>query len=150
MEYILEHLPQTFIVIGLILLTIEVAVLGFSTFVLFFVGVGAIAAGVLMTLGAVPATVLNSLLATAIISIVVAIVSWKPLKAMQNKVEVSHVTNDMIGHEFVLSDDLTVGQTVIYRYSGIDWKVQSSQSMVIGARVKIVAIDVGLMTVEPV
>ena len=150
MEYILSHLSQSFIVLGLILLAIEVLVFGFSTFVLFFIGVGAIASGVLMMMGLVPETVLNSVLATAIISIVVALVSWKPMKSIQNKVEVSHVDNDMIGHRFLLSDDLPVGKTVTHRYSGIDWQVKAKTELAMGTEVEITNIEVGILTVSRV
>lgn len=150
MEYIFAHLPQSFIVLGLILLAIELLVLGFSTFVLFFIGLGLVASGVLMMMGLIPETILNSLLATAIISTVVAILGWKPMKNIQNKVEDSHVDNDMIGHRFLLTEDLSSGQTVTYRYSGIDWQVRAKEPLVIGTEVKIVEIEVGLISVERV
>tara|TARA_R110001583_G_scaffold8007_2_gene39128 strand:+ start:7068 stop:7523 length:456 start_codon:yes stop_codon:yes gene_type:complete len=150
MEYIFSHLAQTLIVVGLILLAIEVLVLGFSTFVLFFIGIGTIITGILMLFGLLPATWLNSLLATAIISTIVALVSWQPLKRMQNKVESKQINNDMIGHHFVLSTDLLVGKTVIHRYSGIDWQVKAKQPLTAGTEVKIIAMEVGILTVEPV
>ena len=70
MEYILSHLPQTLIVVGLILLAIEVMVLGFSTFVLFFIGLGTIMTGALMAVGLLPETLLMALLAFLLASIV--------------------------------------------------------------------------------
>ncbi|PKH03293.1 activity regulator of membrane protease YbbK [Psychromonas sp. MB-3u-54] len=150
MEYFLAHLGQSFIVLGLILLAVEVLVLGFSTFVLFFIGVGAIATGALMALGVIPETFLNSLLVTAIISTVVALISWKPMKKMQNKVESKHVNNDMIGHQFVLTEELLVGKTVTHRYSGISWQVKAKQPLSAGTEVKIIEVEVGLLTVARV
>jgi len=150
MEYFLAHLAQSFIVLGLVLLAIEVLVLGFSTFVLFFIGIGAIATGALMALGVIPETFLNSLLVTAIISTAVALISWKPMKNMQNKVESKHVKNDMIGHQFVLTEDLLVGQRVTHRYSGINWQVKAKEQLSAGTEVKIIAVEVGLLTVARV
>ncbi|MEH6452103.1 MAG: NfeD family protein [Psychromonas sp.] len=150
MEYIYTHLPQTLVVLGLILLAIEVLVLGFSTFVLFFIGIGSIATGVLMALGLIPETVLTSLLATAIISIVVTLIGWKPMKRMQNKVEISTVNNDMIGHRFILTEELLIGRTTTHRYSGIDWQVKAKQEIAAGTEVKIISMEVGLLTVERV
>jgi len=150
MEYILSNLPQTLIVLGLILLAIEVLVLGFSTFFLFFIGIGAIATGILMAMGLIPETVLDSLLATAIISTVVALVSWKPMKKIQNKVDLNPVNNDMVGHQFVLPDELLVGKTITHRYSGIDWQVKAKEPLTAGTQVRIIKIEVGLLTVEPV
>ncbi|WP_298939909.1 NfeD family protein [uncultured Psychromonas sp.] len=150
MEYILLHLPQALVVLGLILLAIEVLVLGFSTFVLFFVGLGTIITGILMALGVMPATMLNALLATAIISTIVALISWQPMKRLQNKGEVHQVSNGMIGEQFTLSEDLLVGKTINHRYSGIDWKVKANEPLSAGTEVKIKAMQVGLLTVEPV
>jgi membrane protein implicated in regulation of membrane protease activity len=150
MEYILLHLPQALVVLGLILLAIEVLVLGFSTFVLFFVGFGTIITGILMVLGVLPATMLNALLATAIISTIVALISWQPMKRLQNKGEVHQVNNGMIGEQFTLSEDLLMGKTINHRYSGIDWKVKASEPLSAGTEVKITAMQVGLLTVEQV
>lgn len=150
MEYISTHLPQTLVVIGLILLAFEVWVLGFSTFVLFFIGVGTIVSGILMALSIIPETFLSSLLATAIISTIVAVFGWKPMKRLQNKVESSSVTNDMIGHQFILADDLSHGKTSQHRYSGIDWQVRAKQPIAAGTEVKIIKMQVGILTVEKV
>ncbi|MFQ3176693.1 MAG: hypothetical protein ACI93H_001694 [Psychromonas sp.] len=150
MEYFLAHLGQSFIVLGLILLAVEVLVLGFSTFVLFFIGVGAIATGTLMALGVIPETFLNSLLVTAIISTVVALISWKPMKKMQNKVESKSINNDMIGHQFVLTEALLVGKTITHRYSGINWQVKAKLPLSAGTDVKIIVVEVGLLTVARV
>jgi len=150
MEYILTHLPQTLVVLGLIFLVIEVLVLGFSTFVLLFVGVGTIITGLLMALGFLPETLVNALLATAVISSLVALVSWKPMKRMQNNVEAHQVENGMVGETFTLEEDLLLGKTVSHRYSGIDWKVKSKQALIAGTEVKIVNMQVGVLTVEAV
>ena len=148
MEDILSHLPQILIVLGLILLAIEVLVLGFSTFVLFFIGIGTIVTGIVMSTGLLPATLLNSLLATAIISTIVAFFSWQPMKRMQSNTESNQVKNDIIGHQFVLSDDLAIGKTVTHRFSGINWQVKSKEVLLSGTNVKIVSMEVGLLTVE--
>ena len=148
MEYILLHLPQTLVVLGLILLAIEGLVLGFSTFVLLFIAIGSIITGILIALGLFPATLLNALLATAIISTLITIVSWKPMKRMQNKVETQKVDNGMIGHRFVLSEDWNLGHTIIHRYSGINWQVKAKQPLIAGTEVKITYMEVGLLTVE--
>ena len=150
MDYITTHLAQSFIVLGLILLAIEVLVLGFSTFVLFFVGIGTIVTGILMMFGLVPETVLTALLMTAIIASLIAIFSWKPMKRTQNKVDYRQVNNDMIGHQFILSDTLERGKTITHHYSGIDWKVQAAESLPSGIEVKITKMEVGLLTVTRV
>jgi len=150
MHYILSHLPQTLVVVGLIFLAIEVLVLGFSTFVLFFIGIASIVSAGLMALGLIPATGLTALLATAIIATIVAFVSWKPMKRMQNKVEVKQIDNDIIGQCFFLSEALPLGQAITHHYSGIDWQVRAKEALPIGTEVKIIKMEVGLLTVEKV
>lgn len=150
MDYIFSHLSETLIVLGLIFLAIEILVLGFSTFVLFFIGIGSIITGILMVIGLLPDTLLNSLLATAIISSLVAIVSWQPMKRMQSEVDPNQIENDMIGHQFVLSDDLLIGKTITHHYSGIDWQVKANEVLLTGTNVMIVGMEVGLLTVERV
>ena len=54
MNWISNNLSESLIMAGLALLVIEVVVLGFSSFVLFFVGLAALAAGGLMAVGVVP------------------------------------------------------------------------------------------------
>jgi len=150
MQYLLSHLPQTLVVVGLILLAIEVLVLGFSTFVLFFIGIASIITGLLMLTGLLPSTGLTALLAIAVISMFVALVSWQPMKRMQNKVELKQVDNGMVGHLFTLSEDLNIGETIIHNYSGIDWKVKAKEDLVAGTEVKIIKMEVGLLSVESV
>ena len=150
MQYLATHLTQTLIVLGLILLAIEVLVLGFSTFVLFFVGMGTIVTGILMGIGFIPETLLTSILATAIISTLIAVFSWKPMKRMQNKVEVKQINNDMIGHQFILAEELAIGHTIPHHYSGINWQVKAKESLPADTEVKIIAMEVGLLTVEQV
>ncbi|MEL0628931.1 NfeD family protein [Psychromonas aquatilis] len=150
MEYILTHFPQTLVVLGLIFLVIEVLVLGFSTFVLLFVGIGSIITGLLMALGFLPETLFSALLGTAIISALVALVSWQPMKRMQNKAESHQVDNGMVGETFILEEDLLVGKKVSHRYSGVDWQVQSKQTLIAGTEVKITRMQVGVLTVEAV
>lgn len=150
MESIFPYLPQVFIVVGLILLVIEVLILGFSTFFLFFIGIGMIASGLLMAIGLLPEVLFNAVLSTAIIATLVALVGWKPMKNMQNKVEPKHVNNDMFGHQFVLTDELTIGRTITHRYSGIDWQVKAKEPLAAGTEVRIIGIEVGILTVERV
>ena len=150
MAPISAHLSEIFIVLGLILLALEVLIFGFSTLVLFFIGTAGIATGLLMTLGLFPETLFNAVLSTAIITAFVASVGWKPMKKMQDHVKPKHVDNDMIGHKFVLTEALAIGQTVTHRYSGIDWQVNAKDSLAAGTEVKIINIEVGLLTVEQV
>ena len=72
------------------------------------------------------------------------------MKRMQNSVELKQIDNDMIGHQFVLTEDLAIGRTVTHRYSGIDWQVKAKEQLPAGTEVKIISMEVGLLTVERV
>ncbi|MDP2561228.1 NfeD family protein [Psychrobium sp. 1_MG-2023] len=148
MDYLIEHLAQSLIVIGLLLLAIEVLVLGFSTFFLLFIGVGAIITGGLIIVGIVPSELVFACFSVAVISALVAIFSWRPLKAMQSHVEVSKPTSDMIGNRFILSQQLIAGQYAAQKYSGVEWQVTATTSIDKGAEVEIVSVDVGKMVVK--
>ena len=150
MDYIAAHLAESLIIIGLILLAIEVLVLGFTTFFVFFIGVGTIATGTLMLWGIVPATWVNALWLTALLTGIVALLSWRPLQRMQQQHGSKTVDNDMIGHRFVLSAPLNSDTQVMHRYSGIDWQVKSTQSLPAGTEVRIVSMQVGILIVESV
>ena len=45
MDWVTANMAESLIIVGLLLLAIEIAVLGFSTFVLFFVGLAAVLTG---------------------------------------------------------------------------------------------------------
>ena len=66
--------------LGIALLVIEIAFLGFATFVLFFVGLAMLATGGLMTMEILPQTINNAVTAVSLISISSAVLLWKPLK----------------------------------------------------------------------
>lgn len=147
-DYLLANLAQTLIVSGLVVLGIEILILGFATFVLFYVGCGAIATGILLMLGVVPNDPLMASVSVAVLSGLIAVFTWRPLKAMQNNVEHSVPTNDMIGNRFVLEQELALGQHITVKYSGIDWQVSADNAIAQGCEVEIVEVSVGKLTVK--
>lgn len=150
MDYIFAHFAQSLVVLGLIFLAIEILVLGFSTFVLFFIGIGCIITGLLVLFAIIPSTGLAALLSIAISAALVALITWRPMKRVQNQVHAKQVDNDMIGHRFMLPADLSPGEPIDHHYSGIIWKVQARQALPKGCEVKIIHMQVGLLTVEKV
>lgn len=150
MEYIRQNLVEILLIAGLLLLVIEAVVLGFSTFFLFFIGVGAISTGLIFHFEAIEASITNSLISVGLIGAVSAVVLWQPLQKMQESPEQKNVDNDMIGHQFQLEQDLTMGNSIDYSFSGINWKVTSDQDLVAGEKVEIILITVGKMKVQRV
>lgn len=150
LEYVVSHLAESLVVAGLVLLAIEIIVLGFATFILFYIGCASIITGGLIGLDILPADVLVASTAVAILTCVVALFSWKPLKRMQNHVVSSTPPNDMIGHRFMLPQDLAKGESITMRYSGIEWVVRSDKPIMLGLEVEITKVSVGQLEVKVV
>jgi membrane protein implicated in regulation of membrane protease activity len=150
MAFFIANMAESLIVLGLILLVIEVMVLGFSTFFLFFLSIGLISSGIIFYIGVIDMTVTNVLISIALISVVSAVILYKPLLAMQNVEHKTTVKNDLIGSRFTLEESLNLRSFINHQYSGINWKVTSDQQLSIGDEVEIIEISVGKMKVRAV
>lgn len=150
MDYITDNLAQSLIILGLVLLAIEVLVLGFSTFVLFFVGIASIITGILIGINVLDHNVVDASLSVGVLSAIIAAVSWKPFKMMQNNVGSTEVTNDMIGNKFTLPEEVAPGHSITCHYSGIDWQVSSDDKIMLGFEVEITHVSVGKLRVKKV
>jgi inner membrane protein len=148
MEWVTNHLTESMLIIGFALLAIEIVVLGFSTFVLFFVGLAAVVSGLLVYLGLIPDTLLSASLSVAIITVLAAILLWKPLKNLQKNVDNTKAKNDLVGHHFILSEAVSPTQNPLYRYSGINWKLISTVPLTSGTKVEVTEVDVGVFYVQ--
>lgn len=150
MSLFTEHLAETLIVIGLILLAVEILVLGFSTFVLFFLGLAALVTGGLMYISLVPATLFGAMGSMAVLTALLAVLLWKPLKRIQADTAPKEVTSDLIGHRFYLPEALLPGESITYRYSGINWNVRSQEPAAAKQEVEVIKVSVGELQVRPV
>ena len=148
MNWINDNLSESLIIVGLALLVIEVVVLGFSTFVLFFVGLAAVVAGGLMAVGVVPYSMLSALSSLGVLTALLALLLWRPLKSMQGKVESKKVTSDLVGHSFILNEAVSMTKNPKYRYSGIEWSLSSEQELSPGTLVEVTAVTVGTFIVQ--
>ncbi len=148
MNWINDNLSESLIIVGLALLVIEVVVLGFSTFVLFFVGLAAVVAGGLMAVGVVPYSMLSALSSLGVLTALLALLLWRPLKSMQGKVESKKVTSDLVGHSFILNEAVSMTKNPTYRYSGIEWSLSSEQELSAGTLVEVTGVAVGAFVVR--
>ena len=148
MNWISNNLSESLIMAGLALLVLEVVVLGFSTFVLFFVGLAAVVAGGLMTVGIVPDSMLSALSSVGALTALLAIFLWRPLKSMQGNVESKKVTSDLVGHSFILNEAVSMTKNPAYRYSGIDWNLSSERELLAGTLVEVTEVSVGKFIVQ--
>lgn len=148
MNWMSNNLSEILIMAGLALLAIEVMVLGFSTFVLFFVGLAAVVAGGLMTFGILPESMLSALSSVGVLTALLAILLWRPLKSMQGNVERKKVTSDLVGHSFILEEAVSMTKNPAYSYSGIQWKLSSEQELSAGTLVEVTGVAVGKFIVQ--
>ncbi|MDG0996692.1 MAG: NfeD family protein [Gammaproteobacteria bacterium] len=148
MNWISNNLSESLIMAGLALLVIEVVILGFSTFVLFFVGLAALIAGGLMAVGVVPNSMLSALSSVGVLTAILAVLLWRPLKYMQANVETKKVTSDLVGHSFILNEAVSMTKNPAYRYSGIDWNLSSEEELLAGTLVEVTTVAVGKFIVQ--
>ena len=148
MELIQQNIAESLVVLGIILLAIEIAILGFATFILFFIGLSLIISGGLIWFDILPSTLASILLSNAILTAILAGALWQPLKRMQESTDDKKVATDFDGLEFVLDADIDEQKTTTYAYSGISWQVKSTMFIRANTKVKVVKADVGTFWVE--
>jgi membrane protein implicated in regulation of membrane protease activity len=148
MDWVSNNLAESLIIVGLALLVVEVVVLGFSTFVLFFVGLATVITGGLMSTAILPDSMLAALSSIGVLTALLAILLWRPLKSMQNNVERKKVTSDLVGHSFILNDAVSMSSNPVYRYSGIDWQLSSEQVLSAGTLVEVTGVAVGKFIIQ--
>lgn len=143
MSWIAENLAETLFIVGLIILIIEVTVLSFSTIILFMLGAATIITSVTMYVGIINPDILDATLLIGVLTGVLAVILWKPFKQLQNAKDDKAVTSDLVGFTFILAEDVTAGADVKYKYSGIDWRLVSTQTIAAQTKVKVIAVNVG-------
>jgi len=148
MDWAINNLAESLLILGILLLVIEVAVLGFSTFVLFFVGCAALVTAGLLYLGIIPDTWLSAMFSTGVLTGLSAVLLWKFLKNMQTQVETTKVKGDLVGHSFILVEDVAPELTPEYHYSGINWKLKANENLLAGTQVEVTQVDVGVFHIK--
>lgn len=149
-DFPLVYLPEIFFALGIILFLIEIIFLGFSTFVLFFLGIGCVTTSFLLFLGTIPLAVDKALLATSLISICSAVVLWRFLKQLTEEKNETRVDEGFVNHEFILSEAISRESPGSYRYSSVTWQVVPYRDDVLeaGVKVEVVSVDVGRFFVQ--
>ncbi|WP_221797449.1 NfeD family protein [Oceanobacter mangrovi] len=150
MELLQTHMPQGLIVLGILALIVEVALLGFSSIVLFFAGISLCISGGLMLLGLLPETLAAALWSNALLTGLLALVLWKPFRKLQKSQVPQKLDSDFARDSFVISVDVDLNGQATHKYSGIVWKLKSEQPIKAGTRVRVERTDVGVMWVTPV
>ncbi len=150
MNWFAENMAESLVVLGLALLVIEILILGFATFILLFVGIAAIVTGGLIYMAVIPDTLLAAFMSMAICTALSALLLWKPLKNMQQDVDPTEASNDLVGHRFTLSEAVSEHQNPEYKFSGIMWKLKADADIAAGTDVEVVHTDVGELKIRAV
>ncbi|HCH01602.1 MAG TPA: activity regulator of membrane protease YbbK [Vibrio sp.] len=151
MDWIVSYLPQVLMAVGVIALIVEVVVLGFATFIFFFIGLSLVISGFCMYMGWIDATIHYAIWTNIILTIVFAAVLWRPFKQLQNRQTKQNYQSDFAQQTFVLKGNVDANtDDVTHAYSGIQWKVRSEQPLMEGQKVKVVKMEVGIMWVEAI
>ena len=126
-QWVSDNLAPFLIFLGIALLAIEILVLGLSVFILLFIGSASILTGLLIYLSLLPANTVTALVAIALLTAVLAVLLWQPMKKLQAKVDNKPVKGDFIGHRFVLEQGISPHAPGFHRFSGVQWMVHSTQ-----------------------
>lgn len=151
-NYFSEHQAHLFYLIAGISFIIELTVLGMSG-PLLFIAIASVITGVLIQFGFLE-TLEGQFLTLGLLTAIVALVLWKPMKRFQNTSDGMDNSSDMIGKKVPASCDITPEQGKI-RYSGIDWNaklISNSHIDVIPAKsfCVICQVEGNVMIVKPV
>ena len=104
---------------------LELSLLGLSGPLLFF-AIASLVTALLISVGLISGWEVE-ILVVGVLTVVIALLLWKPLKKFQNSGGGADTSSDMIGREVKVSKDITAEEGAI-RYSGIDWQARLDAS----------------------
>lgn len=152
MEWFGDHLIETFFIIGVVLLVIEILVLGLSTLVLLLGGLAALATSAMMWTGLLPETFMHAMSTVGVLTLTLSIILWRPFLRLQQKVDVTPAQNDIVGHGFTLEHDIISTSAMdlkpTYLFSGVSWRLDAGQDIKKGRFVVVEQTEVGLLRVK--
>lgn len=150
-SYFLENHDHLFYLIAGVSFIAELSLIGFGGPLLFF-AIASLLTGMLVSLGVISGWEIE-VLVVGILTCLMALVLWKPLKNFQNSGGGSDTSSDMIGRQVMTSHIVTINDGRI-RFSGIDWNARLSPDCTVtsihaGAACIISAVDGNIMIVKP-
>lgn len=148
MSWLAENLSNVLIAAGIGALIVDMVFFGFGTFILIFLGGSLLISGLAMLVGILPSTMDAALWSNAILTAILGVVLWKPLRRIQNKNGSKQITNDFASDPFVLKQDVDIQGLTEHMYSGVRWKLRSHQPISQGTLVEVVKVEVGSLWVK--
>jgi membrane protein implicated in regulation of membrane protease activity len=148
-DYFVQNPAHLFYTITGLCLVLELGVLGMSG-PLLFVALGSLLTALLISLGIIHGWQM-AILSLGLLTAVSALLLWKPFKRFQNAAVPLDTSSDMIGRVLPVAQTVTRDQGAV-SYSGIEWQARldkTTDSVVVGNRVRVVAVDGSLLLVVP-
>ena len=152
MAQLLEHHQFIWYALAGISLVLELGIMGLSG-PLFFFAIASAITGLLVGLGIIDGWAIE-VLTVGILSALITLIMWKPLKKLQNSRSKTDESSDMIGLQVTVVDEINHSGGSI-RYSGLNWNARLAEEAnveVIGStQVCVIAAITGTtMLVKPV
>lgn len=145
----MHELTLVFLGGGLICLAIALFVGSGLLEVLIAGGIASMLTAAAMHFGLLSTDINHALALDAGLSIILAILLWKPIRATIKAPAEPTSSSDLIGTELFLGKDFTPDNPLV-EYSGIQWNVRSDdQQLNPGDRVRVVRAEVGTLWVIP-
>tara|TARA_S200000501_G_scaffold258442_1_gene242169 strand:- start:903 stop:1352 length:450 start_codon:yes stop_codon:yes gene_type:complete len=136
--------------LGVLCFIVEALAFGFSLVVLASFGLSLIVTGLLMNFGFISSSMGVSFSVIGILTILITAVLWVPLKKLGQTTRHEAVASDLVGHRFRIDTDLTIGENLAHRYSGVDWMAKGITHIEAGSMVEVKQVEVGVLWVAKV
>ena len=124
-ELINAHHDRFFYVLAVTSFILELGLLGLSGPLLFF-AIASLGTALLISVGLISGWEAE-ILVVGVLTVLIALLLWRPLKKFQNSGGGADTSSDMIGRVVAVSKDITAEEGAI-RYSGIDWQARVDRS----------------------
>ncbi|MDK2778381.1 MAG: NfeD family protein [Pseudomonadota bacterium] len=149
MDILLHKLPETLMICGIAAIVIEVAVLSFSTFILFFFGAALLLTGLTINFGLLPEDFMTALLSVGGLTPLLALILWLPLKSVQHSLAQDSLYGAWLWRKFVLEKDVDSSGDSHYSSSGVNWRLKSYEPLNKGTLVEVTKVDHDVLWVRP-
>ena len=150
LTYFSQHHDQLLYLVAGVSLITELTVIGLSGPLLFF-AIACFLTAILISLGLISGWEIEAF-TIGILTAVITVMLWKPLKRFQNSGGGADTSSDMIGKQVTTASEITNSGGSI-RYSGIDWNSRLADDLQVNiptdTACKIVGVEGNVMLVEP-
>ncbi len=150
LTYFSQHHDQLLYLVAGVSLITELTVIGLSGPLLFF-AIACFLTAILISLGLISGWEIEAF-TIGILTAVITVMLWRPLKRFQNSGGGADTSSDMIGKQVTTASEITNSGGSI-RYSGIDWNSRLADDLQVNiptdTACKIVGVEGNVMLVEP-